>query len=305
MKKWEYFVLTLLAMILILGGCRRNDEVEPGEPFVYYLNMEGTRIEKRAFECAGEDVEQELWNFVDALSQPDESGKFRSAIPEKVEVKRFKLENKKLDVYFSKAYRKMDNSQEILCRAAVVMTLTQIEEVELVKFYIEEEPLIDKKGTEIGYMNKDDFVQNTGESLSSFQKVKLVLFLPNEEGKTLVKSTREIRYNSNVSVEKVVVEQLMQKQAFRNGIIIVPPETKLLGVTVKDKICYVNFDDGLLATGYLIDPELSIYSIVNSIIKNGTATQVQIAVNGKTDVEFQNSIDLGKPISAKWDIVEE
>ena len=83
-----------------------------------------------------------------------------------------------------------------------------------------------------------------------------------------------------------------------------PPETKLLGVTVKDGICYVNFDEGFQIAGYTINPELSIYSIVNSILENSSASQVQISINGKTDVMFQNTVDLSKPLTANKEFVE-
>lgn len=305
MKRSIFLILTFLLMAGALSGCAREKELEPGAPFVCYLTMEGTGIEKREFDWSGNNVEEEIENILLALSKPDESGKLKSIIPENVEVEDFVLENEKLDLHFSKGYRKMNRTQEVLCRAAVVQSLVQLEEVGLVKFYVENEPIRDSEGTEVGYMNADDFVQNTGESLSSFQKAELSLWIPDEEGVLLTKENREIRYSSSVSVEKVIIEQLMKKKVMPNELVVMPPETKLLGVTVKDGICYVNFDDGFQISGYTINPELSIYSIVNSILENSTASQVQISVNGKTDVKFQNVVDLSKPLSMNEEFMEE
>lgn len=305
MKRKLLLILAFLLMMSALNGCSKKEKLESGEPFVYYLTMEETGIEKRAFDWSGDSAEEKIQNILNALAQPDESGKFKAVIPENVEVQKFVLENEKLELHFSKSYRKMNRAQEVLCRAAVVQSLVQLEEVGLVKFYIANDPLQDNEGVEIGYMNTDDFVQNTGESLSSFQKVELSLWIPDKEGVCLTKEIRNIRYSSSISVEKVIIEQLMPKKAMQNELVIMPPETKLLGVTVKDGICYVNFDEGFQISGYTINPEISIYSIVNSILENSTASQVQISVNGKTDVKFQNVLDLSKPLSMNEELMEE
>ena len=74
---------------------------------------------------------------------------------------------------------------------------------------------------------------------------------------------------------------------------------------MKDNICYVNFDEGFLNTTYPVEPKITIYSIVNSIVEGGGASQVQILVNGETDVKYQGSISLSKPFSRDLDMIEE
>ena len=43
---------------------------------------------------------------------------------------------------------------------------------------------------------------------------------------------------------------------------------------------------------------------MNSIVEAGNASQVQISVNGETDVKYQGVIDLGKPLSRNLDLEE-
>ena len=64
-------------------------------------------------------------------------------------------------------------------------------------------------------------------------------------------------------------------------------DTVLLGVSVKDDVCYVNFDNGFLNMTD-IQPEVTIYSIVNSIIRGGSASKVQILVNGDSNLKYQD-----------------
>ena len=86
-----------------------------------------------------------------------------------------------------------------------------------------------------------------------------------------------------------------------------PADTILLGVSVKDGICYVNFDEGFLSQKYQVSPELVVFSIVNSLVENGggEVRAVQISVNGETDITFQNTVDLSHPFERNPDLMEE
>ena len=64
------------------------------------------------------------------------------------------------------------------------------------------------------------------------------------------------------------------------------PDTNLLSVTIKDHVCYVNFDSTFLTSVYDVLPEITIYSLVDSIIAGTEATQVQITINGETKAVY-------------------
>ena len=59
-----------------------------------------------------------------------------------------------------------------------------------------------------------------------------------------------MEYNSNISLEKLIVEQLIAGPPFEGAYPTIPSETKLLNISIKDNICYVNLDEGFLGTGY-------------------------------------------------------
>ena len=68
---------------------------------------------------------------------------------------------------------------------------------------------------------------------------------------------------------------------------MISPNTEVRSVSVKDGICYVNFNEEFLNTDYKVDPYVTIYALVNSIVENCAAGQVQILVNGETKVTYQ------------------
>ncbi|MEG0591534.1 MAG: GerMN domain-containing protein, partial [Lachnospiraceae bacterium] len=222
-----------------------------------------------------------------------------------VKITGYQLENGLLRVDFNSSYGNLDAVSEVLCRSAVVQTLTQLKGVESVEFYVDGVPLVNQEGNPIGYMKGSDFIQNTGSTINTYQVKTLQLYFANKNGKQLNKETINVRYNSNMSVEKLIMEQLMKGPAGEEHLPIISPDTKLLGVSVKDRICYVNFDEGFLDNHYDLVPEVPIYAIVNSIIDSGMASQVQISIAGETDVTFKGTISLNKPFERNQEIIEE
>lgn len=304
MRKKCMKCLCILLIAMLLTGCGRGRKPEVSGTCIYYVNTEGTRLVKEAYDIKGDGAEAEIKAVLSDMQKEPEDEDCRSAFPKGIRAEDWKLDKGRLDLYFNESYRDIDTSSEILLRAAVVQTLVQIAGVDYVNFYIGGTPLTDNEGDEAGYMHAEDFVQNTGSSLHSYQLANLHLYYADKKGDKLGEEEVSVRYNSNMSIEKLVVEQLIKGPSMQEHQPALPPETKLLGISVKDGICYVNFDDQFQSAVYGINPELAIYSLVNSIVEAGNASQVQISVNGETDVKYQGVIDLGKPLSRNLDLEE-
>ena len=70
-------------------------------------------------------------------------------------------------------------------------------------------------------------------------------------------------------------------------------------MTSEEGICYVNLDEAFLENIYGVKPEVVVYSLVNSIIDGSEADQVQISVNGESQIMYMDTVDLSKPLSKK------
>ncbi|MCI6120677.1 GerMN domain-containing protein [Bariatricus sp. SGI.161] len=304
-RKRCYTIVCILLCLSLLAGCRKGKEPEEGESFICYVNTEDTALVKEKYEMKGENAEEKVQNLLNAMQKEPDSIEYKSVFPEKLKIQDWTLSDKKLEIHFNSTYEKMSAAKEVLLKAAVVQTLSQLSEVEYVCFFIENSPLTDNLGKEVGYMRAEDFVQNTGSLLYSYQVGELKLYFANEQGNALITENISVRYNSNTSIEKLIVEQLL-KGPSREGLYpVIPPETKVLGVSVKDNVCYVNLDEGFLNNTYTIDPKITIYAIVNSIVDGGASSQVQILVNGESDITYMGTVDLSKPLSRDQNLVEE
>lgn len=296
------FAVCLCAAAL-LGACGKRTDVGKNDTYIYCLNEDRTGLTKITYEFSGEDALENAQNVLDELSRPAEDIEYTPPIPEKVEVQDCRLRGSILDVDFNEAYLEMESLEEKLMRAAIVQSLVRIEGINAVSFTVEGEPLKDSEGRAVGLMNVDDFVENTGSSPSAYQTDTLTLYFADGAGEKLVAEQRDVRYSSNVSKEKLIVEKLMQGPSGGEGYSTINPDANLLSVTIKDGICYVNFDSTFLTGAYDILPELTVYSIVNSLVEGTEAQKVQITINGETEAEYMDTVDLSQPLEAKEELI--
>ena len=284
-------------------GTGKTDEIKG--TYLCYVNTEEDSLARESYEIQGETADEEVEDVLEEMQKEADSIDYRSAFPDHVSVTDWSLTDGRLDLTFSDSYLRMSKGEEVLLRAALVETLGQIIGVDEVGFFTGEGPLTDSDGQEIGYMSPEDFVQNTGSTLHSYQLQELKLYFAGEKGDCLEPETVSLRYNSSTSIEKLVVEQLIKGPEKEGMLAVIPPETRVLGVSVREHICYVNFDQEFLNGVPGVTPEATVYAIVNSLTESGNVSQVQISVNGESDIQYMNRIDLGKPLTRNPDLVEE
>ena len=291
-----YSMIHSLALSALLLGCAR----ETGEKVIlYYLNPDANGLMQETYVCQEQQGLAMVDEVVAKLKQKTDDG-LSGRIPPEVEIQSYQLEDGILEFHFDKKYQKMNTSTEVLFRAGLVQTMVQLPDVSYVTFFVGEEQMTDSSGNVLGMMKTDDFLQNVGSSLKSYQTATLNLYFANKEGTQLSLETRDsVHYTANTSIEKLVVETLMKGTTSDQRSNTIASSVKLIGVTVRDGICYVNFDSTFLTAGYDQAPEVTIYSIVNSIVSNGTVKQVQILVDGGSDIIYKGTVELRQPLSWK------
>ncbi|SHJ85472.1 GerMN domain-containing protein [Hespellia stercorisuis] len=294
-----------LMLCMMLFACSSTERTEEKGTFVCYLNEEQTCVMKKQYEITGKTTEQKVKNMLDALGEPSDDVAYNPAIPRGAKVLDYTLKDKILYINLNAKYGGMSAKKGALSRAAIVNSLMQITGVEKIGFLVEGNPLQDSRGREIGLLSDADFVQNVGQNLNSYQTTTLNLMFSNKDGDKLKIETLDVKYSSNISKEKLIVEQLMRGPDVSGDYPTINPNVQLIGVTIKDGICYVNFDEEFSNRVYDIKPEITIYSIVNSIIEGTDATLVQVEINGETNITYLDSVDLSEPLAYSTEWMEE
>jgi len=299
----------LLLMMCILAGCKQEQtSVTEAENVykIYYLNtsmMKLAPMEYAAQSQNPEDLVQELMNQF--LNVPNDVDR-QEALSDKVGYLGYRHENKVLYLYFDAGYTNranMDATREILCRAALTKTLTQIEGVEYIYIYVAEQPLLDLAGKPVGMLSATDFIESVSD-VNTFERTSMTLFFADETGERLIEEDREVVHSMNTSLEKLVVEELMKGPQFAGRFPTLPTDLKLLNVSVNENVCYINFDAAFLNSTLAVKEYIPIYSIVNSVCEISSVNKVQITVNGSQDVKFRDVIDLTTQFERNLEIGE-
>ncbi len=285
-------LVLLAAATSFLHGC--GSKQKQYDYYISYVDSEQTQTVQAGYEPHNEAVDELIQEFLDQLATDTDTVEYVKAIPEGVSVQSWEVEQDCLNINFTDDYNKLDPIAEILCRLAVVRTMTQIEGIESVCFFVVGEPLADSAGQIVGKMTIDSFVENPGEQINSFQHAAIDLYFANEAGDGLVKETQEVFYNSNISMEKLVMEHLIHGPKTAGARKSIPDETKLINVAVADGSCYVNLDEHFKNHNYEVQEPVVIYSIVNSLASLGNISRVQISVNGDTSGKYRETFELSE-----------
>lgn len=299
MVKKKIFYATLFLCILFLmasfTGCNKTEEIQGTAVDISYLNKNETKLVKETHYLEGSDTKEKIVEVLTLLCAVPENKELKATLTSGINIVTYTLDGDQVTVSLSEKYKDIPRTTEVLTRAAIVRSLTAIEGVSCVMITINGEPLTDVSGNVVGIMTADMFVDNAGERVEAENtKVMLRLYFANEEGDGLIAVNRELSHNadvSNVSMEKIVLEQLIKGPANNDTYPVVSPDTKIVSVTVKDGVCHINFDSAFETAINNVTTDVTIYSIVNSLSELSNVNKVQISIDGDSDNKFRDKYD--------------
>ena len=299
-------VVLLLTQLVLLAGCS-TDETVNGEDTqaIYYINNTGTGVEPQAYNIisteTGAQIEEMIWR----LGMIPDKLEYKAPLQMGFSLLSYKIEGETLYLDVSEEYRNLKPTTEVLVRAALVRTFSQAKNIRYVAITIAGEPLYDATGILVGLMSAEQFVDNAGNEINAYEKVKLKLYFATETGDALIATNRTVVYNTNIPLEKLVLEQLLIGPGeTESGMFpTINPDTKIVSVTVKDSVCYVNFNETFLTQIYTVTPQVAIYSIVNSLQELTGVNKVRITINGETDIMYRESISLSTVFERNLDLI--
>lgn len=287
--------VTALVMALVLGsvafsGCGKKETESKYK--IYYVNEEQGEVLAESFVPSEETTQTMLEEMTEKLNKKNAEG--HTLLPENIEIQSCVDDDGMIRVDFNQEYHDLSPVDEVLLRASIVKDYVQIPNIYLVTITAEGTPIVDSQGQEIGAMSLDSFLENTGKEIMAYQYKELNLYFTNEEGNQLVPEARQVYYNGNTPIEKVIVEQLLRGPGESGHYATLPSDTRIVGVSVADGIAYVNLGKQFVDEALPVDAQIPIYSIVNSLIDAGNVSQVQISINGDTSLLFKDKVDMNQ-----------
>lgn len=307
-KKGDFFRLGILlaGMLALLCACGSGENGEKGNVYqLYYVNNDETRIIAREYRSETTDEDALLEELLEQLAVISDRLEYETPLAKEFTLMGYTLDNGLITLDFDERYRELRGAREVLVRASIVRTVIQLRQVERVAFTVKGEQLVDQAGVAIGVMNAESFIENAGSEINAYEKVDLRLYFANESGDYLVEENRRnVVYNSNISLEKLVVEKLVEGPAAEDVYPTINPATQVISVTVKDGICYVNLSGDFLKQPYNVTTDVTIYSITNSLVELSNVNKVQISVDGETNIAYREKLSLNNVFERNLDMLE-
>lgn len=302
-------VLLLAALVCsLLAGCSietksSRDSQEDTKYHLYYLNESETSLREEPYLPGEETTDFMVKDIMQKLGKKEALDDEISLLPEGVSINSFEVQEDLLVIDFSGEYAKMSKVREVMARAGIVQSFLQIPDIHKVKFTVAGQALTDLHNQEIGEMTSDTFALYTGKDKESYRYDTFTLYFTDKNGKNLVKETRNVCYRRSLPKERVVLEQLAKGPMEDGHYATIPDESSVLSVITADNICYINMNKTFRDETPEVAENISIYSVVNSIVDSCGVDRVQISIEGSMDGNFQDSLPLYKFYEKNEDLI--
>lgn len=309
MKKYITGILVLiLVIILVLLGVgihqQKKEEETPvvGDITLYYISTDGLSLQGVPYQFKNtEETSSMAEEVLKALKKDPKGAECRKSVPESITWTDMVQDGSNLIIDFTSSYSKLNNTQEIFLRAAVVKTLVQLEDVKTVEFKVGGMPLMSTGDQTVGMMNADHFIDEQEENWGVNQRETTTLYYASEDGVHLLQEDVAINVVNNVPMEQSIIETLMNPKD-KDCVSPIPEGTKVNKTVTKDEICYVDLSKEFLNPMENVSPEVTVYAIVNSLVERDNVSKVQFTIDGEKmstflevtgfDTTFERNLDL-------------
>lgn len=282
-------ILLLLLLTTLLTACSNNKgQTDSNSNKIYYIDSKSSAIVSEDYTITSKITQEMIQELLNMLKQPPKNVMFKNGLPENVSIKTTSITNEgRLTINFDSNYSSLVGIPEVLCRATIVKTLSQIKDVEYIEFYVNDQPLIDSNGVVVGLMTTQDFI----ESIESNTNYQASLYFANREGNGLIEYPTSINYTGTGSIEELVIKQLINGPTVIGMYATIPEGTTLLNVSTKEGVCSVDFNETFLDKIPDISNEVAIYSIVNTLVElpNRNISKVQFLINGEVVATYREN----------------
>ncbi|TCK98409.1 sporulation and spore germination protein [Natranaerovirga hydrolytica] len=306
-------ILLIMILITFLVGCTATLEedstykiLEKNNIELYYLNQDRTDLVVETIDVeSGMDTSSMITMVLERLSVHPEESIYHRSIPEALNVIETRFEEDTATITFDSYYTELSSLQEVLLRGSIVKTLTQFEEVEYVEFYINDQPLLDREERPIGLMSASDFVGDINNQESIINDIQVVLYFSNEDGSALEKEELRLLIDTNESLERKIIERLIEGPITEGLEPTIPEETVLKDIYIKEGICYVDFNEAFRSRhwGGSTGEVMTIYSIVNTLVELPNIDRVQFLIDGVKQDEFRGHLAFDTLFERNLDLV--
>lgn len=317
MVKKTYYkgLLLLISIFWMLTGCHYSvtDTSSPETVKVYFYNNAEARFSSETIpvELEKDTPNDKLINYIiEALYR----GPQTTTVPTtnmNLHIQSIDTKERMVSIDFDSSYKELPVQDQIIIRASLVYSLTQLDFVDGVEFFIDGQPAKTSHGDRIGPVYHDDILANSINPKPPTTIQTITLYFANVDNTKLVKEEREIQTSESVPLQSYIIEELIKGPKTEGLLPTIPKEAKINDIKIKEGICQVDLSVDLKSKHFTtsMSREMMVYSIVNSLtepVKQIPAEiqKVAVLIEGKKETDFTKEMDLSEFIERDERVIE-
>ena len=311
MRRAGKTLVIALLMAMVLSGCGGANSDEEKVYLVYYLDAGGEKLVPEEYEVQTEakDVVSVATELIHALEKNGEKDRLMNPIEPDIEFDELQINEKQMSVFFTGAYNNKTGLYEVLSRAAIVKTLCQLDGIDKVDFYVEDQPLM-VHGENVGQMDDTTFVSDLGNR-GAPQIREVRLYFADSTGQKLVPVDTTVTYPAAEKMASLLVDSLIAGPEALTDVSLnskdlnrtVPQGSVLNNVTIRDNICYLDFSREFAELLPNVTSDVTVYSIVDTLCELPDITRVQFTINSGVRERYGETNGFNKALERNLDIV--
>jgi germination protein M len=211
----------------------------------------------------------------------------------------WKMNGNIMEAVFPAAYHDIPPLEEALYRAAFVWTMTGLPFVNMVKISVEGD---DPEITPALLESRATVAINPAISPIRLRTRTITLYFINETHDALVPVTRISHTVDMDQEERYYIELLIAGPDEEELVGFIPPETRVIDITIDEGTCYVNLSSDFISrfNGSTATARLVVHSIVNTLTRNITyIRRVMFLIDSEKVDQFQGITDFHQ--TYEWD----
>lgn len=291
-------IIGVLIILIILTSCQKSDEknieeVVQKESCVYLTNEEKTKLVCHDITLEEKELKAQIEKIIQILKDGLGVKEATSTIPSILKVEVITIIGKRANIYFSSNIFELNDLDLLLCRSSLIKSITSLNEVDTVEFFIEGYPMKNKYSKAYGQFYANDIITTQEEARNDNYMKKVKIYFPSKSGDYLIKVIRNIENLNSKSIEEKIIEELRKPPNSDEVINPIPDEAILKSIEIKDGVCYIDFNTAFVEKhkGGSKSEVMTIYAIVNSLTEQHNIKRVQFFIDGKKVETLKGDLD--------------
>lgn len=283
-------------LTLLLSACTKTLKPQEDRVLVAYffdknenrLITEETTLPKDIYS----NQETLMKAMIERVLEGPDTANLQTIMPQHLKIIDSTLKEHTAYINFDQSYKDLKLAEQIVVRASLVYSLTEIETIQNVEFMVNGEVLTNNSQVKIGPMTRANVLVGVPNPNPQTNTQTITLYFAKQNSNKLYAETREIQVNNTIPIERYIVEQLVKGPTRADLIRTLPENTKINDVSQQERVCQVDISydlsNKIVAS---INEKLLIYSIVNSITDNTQIEKVVFLMDGKKQTDLSTSLD--------------